>query len=500
MDERWIRRQWPAVHPGHTVSREESKKSTKFNDDWASYDAEMVEGASPSNEGIPAIIRTDQLRSILTRLHLIGVARLVDRLARRLYTRSVNLLRRLARVPLIGPGLDRLLTKIDPSGRLNFELAELLRVCHALSDGDFTYWIAGGWGLDALVGSETRRHGDLDFVLHHFAEDLPKVSTLLRSLGYGHKPPLGGTVWFPQGEVYEDDKGHHIEVLNVNWGAPNLVETLREETPGPDNQSFGAPGGKAPDLLAQFATTGELDGFAIPVLSLTAQRLFHSGYQQRPEDSHAHDIIRLLTSEHSLQSEHSNGELEYESRLGNPHSSTLLLIPIFTFPSDLVRLCKLHGNDLDLIPAHVTLAFPFLPLESVTAQVIDQLSTLFDETPAFDFALGRVQWFGTSVVYLEPSNSESFRSMTEALQRRFPAFHPYDDAFESVIPHVTLSEHGSLGERRALGRQALHYLPIEARASHAWLMSNERQLHEWTIVKIFQLGSTPPITRNDQST
>jgi hypothetical protein len=62
---------------------------------------------------------------------------------------------------------------------------------------------------------------------------------------------------------------------------------------------------------------------------------------------------------------------------------------------------------------------------------------------------------------------------------------------------VTLSEHGSLADRQAVGRQAPEYLPISAQASHVWMMSNERWPDQWSIVKIFQLGSTAHVRPSD---
>jgi hypothetical protein len=102
--------------------------------------------------------------------------------------------------------------------------------------------------------------------------------------------------------------------------------------------------------------------------------------------------------------------------------------------------------------------------------------------------MNEIGWFGTDVVYLAPSESDEFRAITEALQTVFPDFHPYDGAFDSIVPHVTLSEHGTLANRRALGRQAPNYLPISARAAHVWLMSNEGHNGEWTLVNVFALG------------
>lgn len=466
--------------------------------DELSYNEGMVEDASPSNVDESGRNRVDQLRSILTTLHLIGAARFVDRLARRLIFSGISLLRSLARAPLVGPGLDPLLTRIDRHGRLDFELTELLRVCAALGNEDLIYWVAGGWGLDALVGCETRRHGDLDFVLDGYAENLPKVATLLTGLGYERKKPLGGTLWFPNAEVYEDARGHHIEVLNINWEVLYLAETLLIPPPIGETDESGERARATPFILQQCAATGELDGVRLPVLSIAAQRLFHYGYQRRQEDSHAEDIIRLISAQQfaeiGLSSEIATRPSTQESRT----PSTLLLVPIFSFPPDLMRLCRLHHNDLDLIPPHVTLAIPFLPMEAVTPEVVGRLSTLFNGTLAFDFDLSEVRWFATDVVYLEPSNVESFLSIIETLRQMFPAFHPYDDAFDSVIPHVTLSENGAIADRRALGRLAPKFLPISARASHVWMMSNEQRTDQWSIIKIFPLGAAPPIQSSDQ--
>jgi 2'-5' RNA ligase len=465
----------------------------------ASYDESMVEDLSPSLSGDNGRNRVDQLRSVLTKLHLIGFARFLDRSARRVAFSSINLLRTFSRLPLIGRGFDPLLDRFDPYDRLHFELTEVLRVCRALDDGHLSYWVAGGWGLDALVGSETRHHGDLDVVLEYFREDLTTVTTLLTSLGYRRKRPLGGTVWFPDAEVYEDERGHHIEVLNINW--PLLVSRgwLREATPTLETESNEVLELEEipPLLVEQCTASGVLEGTRIPVLSVSAQQLFHVGYEKRREDSHAQEILRLISKEAITSSESESPAVPRPPKPESRQPSTLLLVPIFSFPPDLLRLCRLYHNDLNLIPPHVTVAFPFLPLKSVSPDVIEQLSSLFATVPALDFELSQVRWFDTHVVYLEPSNSVAFRSITETLQRTFPQFHPYDGAFDSVIPHVTLSEHGSLAERRVLARQAPKYLPITARASHVWLMSNEQRPVRWSIKRIFELGITPLAPLND---
>ena len=429
----------------------------------------------------------DRLRSTLTKLHLVGLARFVDRFARRLVFRAINVLRWAAHLPQVGPLLEPLLDRVDRRDRLYFDQMELLRVASALDENHLPYWIAGGWGLDILVGCETRRHGDLDFVLDAFHENLPVVATMLVGLGYQRKTPLGGTMWFPDAEVYEDLDGHHIEVLNINWKLLTVAGELLSHGSSARQSLVAVDAAIAPqELLSRLTSMGELDGVPLPTLSVAAQQLFHLGYQPRDEDTHADDVIRLITSE----------QLEWDSSPivgAKPHDApaqptTLLLVPIFSLPPRLWRLCRLYHNDLDLMPPHVTLAFPFLPLAKVNSEVIQRLATLFEKTAAFDFVLGQLRWFGSNVVYMEPSKSEIFVSMIEELQSQFPDFHPYDGEFDSVIPHVTLSEHGTVADRRTLSRYAPRYLPIATRAAHVWMMSNERGLNDWSIVKIFPLA------------
>ena len=43
-------------------------------------------------------------------------------------------------------------------------------------------WLDGGWGVDALLGTQTRSHKDVDIILP--IEDVPKLRTLLAERGF----------------------------------------------------------------------------------------------------------------------------------------------------------------------------------------------------------------------------------------------------------------------------------------------------------------------------
>src|SRR6266567_2305511 len=46
--------------------------------------------------------------------------------------------------------------------------------------------VDGGWGVDALLGEQTRVHADLDIALEH--KDVPKLRALLEARGYKDVP------------------------------------------------------------------------------------------------------------------------------------------------------------------------------------------------------------------------------------------------------------------------------------------------------------------------
>src|SRR5881394_310918 len=62
------------------------------------------------------------------------------------------------------------------------EAAEFLRVLAVLKAAGIDAGITGGWGVDALLKRETRRHGDLDLGIGHGQVD--DAIAALATLGY----------------------------------------------------------------------------------------------------------------------------------------------------------------------------------------------------------------------------------------------------------------------------------------------------------------------------
>jgi len=76
-----------------------------------------------------------------------------------------------------------------------------------LEENDIKIVIDGGWGVDALLGRESRPHSDLDIAVEH--KDVPKLRELLHTRGYKN---LVREDTSDYNFVLGDEKGHEIDV------------------------------------------------------------------------------------------------------------------------------------------------------------------------------------------------------------------------------------------------------------------------------------------------
>jgi 2'-5' RNA ligase len=138
------------------------------------------------------------------------------------------------------------------------------------------------------------------------------------------------------------------------------------------------------------------------------------------------------------------------------------------------------------MPAHLTLLYPFVPPRRLDAAVERQLADLFGAFEPFRFRLVAVARF-PGVLYLAPEPTERFTRLTAAIERRWPEHPPYEGAFETVVPHLTVAQ----GEEpEGLEATLAQSLPIEAEAREAWLMI-EGEDRLWSRRQRFSFGPTP---------
>jgi lincosamide nucleotidyltransferase A/C/D/E len=152
------------------------------------------------------------------------------------------------------------------------QLSEVFRVLYALAEAGVACWLEGGWGVDALVGRQTRPHRDVDIDID--ASQEPLALRVLTSLGY---------------QIETDWRPNRVE-LSAASGRVDVHPLLFD----PDGNAR-QPGlnGVFHDFPNAYFVTGKLAGRPVGCFSVEAQLRFHTGYDLRPED--AHDLRHLST-------------------------------------------------------------------------------------------------------------------------------------------------------------------------------------------------------------
>ena len=139
--------------------------------------------------------------------------------------------------------------------------SRVLALMDALTAAGVSSWVAGGWGVDALIGHQTRRHYDLDLVVSDTRDNIERMEQVLSCAGF--RP---GAREFNQGlamplrHAWQDDNGYTVEVMPVAFGKPPFT------------------GGES--LFAG----GVIGGHTVPCLSARLQVTLHKGYEARVVD------------------------------------------------------------------------------------------------------------------------------------------------------------------------------------------------------------------------
>jgi lincosamide nucleotidyltransferase A/C/D/E len=142
--------------------------------------------------------------------------------------------------------------------------SSLVAVVARLEEHGIDVWLDGGWGVDALLGRETREHDDLDVVVE--LEHSDRVVLLLSDLGY---ELVSGEA--PKSFVLVDGRGLQVDVHPVTFDREGGGVYRTEE----GEWVYPAQG---------FSGRGTVDGRAVRCLSPEAQVLVHAGYELADKD------------------------------------------------------------------------------------------------------------------------------------------------------------------------------------------------------------------------
>jgi len=176
----------------------------------------------------------------------------------------------LSRVVLLSPESSLLRSVLGPSrDRLRgaMKMEQVLTVLAALEAQDVPVCLAGGWGVDALVGRQTRSHDDLDIVIDNYEHEVQRAVEALAPLGFRLIESYQRPVLMPRITVLEDDSGRLMDLNSIDW------QRLSTRV-----ASLGADDVTPLALRRKVIASGTLGGRPVPCLSAEAQLLFHDGF------------------------------------------------------------------------------------------------------------------------------------------------------------------------------------------------------------------------------
>jgi lincosamide nucleotidyltransferase A/C/D/E len=201
---------------------------------------------------------------------------------------------RAARAAYLGLERSRLAPLLDlpPVRRLKAQIthtpaARVLEVLDLLATTGVSVWIAGGWGVDALLGRQTRRHYDLDLVISDSDEEYRKVADVLQREGFHpDEPELTPGLAMPLRCAWHHDDGHSLEIMPVALQAPPF--------------NAAPAGARTPADWSPF-TSGQIGGRRVPCLSAGLQVTLHEEYGYPLRDIDETDLGLLQAYVHGAE-------------------------------------------------------------------------------------------------------------------------------------------------------------------------------------------------------
>jgi 2'-5' RNA ligase len=174
---------------------------------------------------------------------------------------------------------------------------------------------------------------------------------------------------------------------------------------------------------------------------------------------------------------------------GMPESAILVPVPEAGPVVERLR-ARLDRSASRGVPAHVTVLYPFVPPQQITAAVIEMAAAAVKSVPGFGCRFAGTDWFGEDVLWLAPEPAGPFRALTAAVHAAFPQYPPFGGAFADVIPHLTVGDRpeGGISALHAAQAQVLPMLPVRTHVSCAWLMTGTRAPASWQRLAAFPLG------------
>jgi lincosamide nucleotidyltransferase A/C/D/E len=150
--------------------------------------------------------------------------------------------------------------------KIGMNSADVIQLYTALEKLGVEIWIDGGWGVDALLGEQTRSHKDLDIAIEQ--KDILMLRQFLQTRGYRDIKLEDAKSWnFVLGDENSKEIDVHVIVLD-DMG----------------NGLYGPPEKGAMYPAASLTGTGVVEDRTVRCISPEWMVKFHSGYQLKEKD------------------------------------------------------------------------------------------------------------------------------------------------------------------------------------------------------------------------
>ena len=155
--------------------------------------------------------------------------------------------------------------------------AQLIELLDCLDNAEVPIWLDGGWGVDALVGEQTRPHGDVDMVIAR--SDCSRAQSALATIELHHDP--GAEPGFPTRLVMLAADGRGVDFHPILFDENG---NGWQELPGGAWCFYPVEG---------LAGEGHVEGRAVRCITAELRRWHHVGYPLKETDRH--DLGLLAT-------------------------------------------------------------------------------------------------------------------------------------------------------------------------------------------------------------
>ncbi len=136
--------------------------------------------------------------------------------------------------------------------------------------------VAGGWGVDALAGEQTREHRDLDVLVR--SDALGALLDAFLAAGFEVTED-----WLPvRIELSDTARERHVDLHPIH-----MLQNGDWWQHLPEGQSL--------DSQASHATVGRIGETAVRGLTAARQQELHTGYTHRSQDRHDLDVLHRIS-------------------------------------------------------------------------------------------------------------------------------------------------------------------------------------------------------------